>query len=459
MKKILVVDDRIHTLKGLVGILEDEGFEVIQAAGGAEALDLFRNTPDLDVILADLKMPGMGGIELFRTISSLGPAPPFIIMTAYGAVRSAVEALKEGVTEYLIKPLDYEELTIILDKAVRQHALSKELDQLRREVRGGRETFHGLIGTSPKMIEVFDIVRTVGPTDASVFIRGETGTGKELLARAIHMESRRHKKEMICINCAALTESLLEAELFGYCKGAFTGAVTDKKGRLEAADGSTLFLDEIGHMSLSLQAKLLRFLQDMTFEPVGGTSTKKVDVRLISATNQSLRDQIEKGRFLADLLYRIEVIAIHLPPLRDRKEDLPLLVNHFVRRYAHHYQKTINNISPEAMEILMNHSWPGNVREMQNCLARAVILSKSSTLHPEDIPEKIRTAPRPETTRPDKGPFPDIPDRGLTILEMETELIRRTLEKCRGNKSMAARSLGISRKALYQKLSRLKIET
>ncbi len=455
-RKILVVDDRIKTLKGLVAILTDEGYEVLQAARGQEALDVFQEHDHVDAVLADLKMPGMSGLELFRNLNGIRPAPPFVIMTGFGTVRSAVDALKEGVTDYLIKPLDYEELVIILDKAVREREMSRELAALRRDL-WSDTAFHGIIGASRKMREIYDLVRTVGPTDASVLIKGETGTGKELLARSLHLESTRKTGDHVCINCAALTESLLESELFGYVKGAFTGATSDRKGRLEAADGGTLFLDEIGYMSMSLQSKLLRFLQERTFEPVGGVVSHQVDVRLISATNMNLHQEIEAGRFLPDLLYRIEVITINLPSLRERKEDLPLLVDHFVRRYARQYNKTIEGVHPSAMEVLTDYDWPGNIREIKNCLARAVILSKSERLNLEDLPQSIRGDSAQVSAAPGAALIGRLPDQGFTLRDMEFTLIRKTLEKCRGNKSMAAKFLGISRKSLYKKISRLGI--
>ena len=455
MKKILVVDDRIQSLKGLVGILQDEGYQVLQAADGLEALALFEAEHDLDVILADLKMPGMNGLELFRNMSAVRPVPPFIIMTAFGTIRSAVEALREGVTDYLIKPLDYEELTLVLDKAVRVRAMSRELQALRQTM-SEENGFHQIIGTDQRMKEIYDLVRTVGPTDASVLIGGETGTGKELLARAIHTESNRRDQSLICLNCAALTENLLEAELFGHAKGAFTGAYSDKKGRLEAADRGTLLLDEIGHMSLGLQAKLLRFLQDMSFEPVGSSVTKIVDVRVIAATNLDLKELIQNGRFLADLLYRIEVITINVPPVRERKGDIPLLVDYFIRRYAQQYGKDVDGVEAGVMESLLAHDWPGNVREIKNCLARAVIMSKGRKLAPDDFSNLIKEKTDSDVIRR-PGAIAEIPAHGLRLQDLEMELIAKTLKKCGGNKSTTARMLGISRKALYQKIERLKI--
>lgn len=453
MKTILAVDDQKNSLKVLSAILTDEGYRVWQATSAEEALKIFEQAGPVHAVLSDLKMPKMDGIELFRAMAARGQVPPFIIMTAYGTVKSAVQALKEGITHYLIKPLDYEELSIVLEKAIKEREMSEELDSLKERVLR-EDAFHGIIGNSRKMTDIYEMVKTVGPTDVSVLIYGQTGTGKELLARALHLESSRRQSEIVCINSAALAENLLEAELFGYVKGAFTGAVADRKGRLEMAHNGTLFLDEIGQMSLRLQSKLLRFLQEMTFEPVGGAATKKVDVRIIAATNLDLQEEFEKGRFLRDLLYRIEVIKIQLPPLRQRKEDIALLVQHFIERYAQKHQKPVKGIEPEAAGALVGYSWPGNVRELKNYIERAVILSKKPMLGLDDLPAICIEGGRKAEDADRCFPVSSLSGDGVTLQEMEKELILSTLKKCEGNKSRAALKLGISRKALYEKMAR-----
>jgi DNA-binding NtrC family response regulator len=455
MKTILAVDDRKNSLKVLAAILTDEGYRVLQATSAKEALNIYADGTTINAVISDFKMPGMDGLALFKEMNERQKAPPFIIMSAYGTVKSAVQALKAGVTHYLIKPLDYEELSIVLAKAIREREISLELDSLKMQVLN-EDVFHGIIGDTRQMVNIFEMVKTVGPTDASVLICGETGTGKELLARALHLESRRHAKNMICINSAALAENLLEAELFGYVKGAFTGAVTDQKGRLEMAHLSTLFLDEIGQMSMRMQSKLLRFLQEMTFEPVGGTAPHRVDVRIITATNLDLSEEITKGRFLRDLLYRIDVINIKLPPLRERKEDIYRLVYHFIRRYAVKYDKEIQGIEPDAMKALAEYPWPGNIRELKNYVARGVILSKGKKLGLDDLPDACivdALSPRGE----DREMF-SLPKGCFKLKEMEKELIRTTLAHCGGNKSHAAHQLGISRKTLYEKIARYEIK-
>jgi DNA-binding NtrC family response regulator len=451
-----VVDDSLSTLKVLMAILADEGYEVLRASSGPKALRLLLANAHIDAVLADLKMPGMDGLDLYRKISEIREPPPFIIMTAYGTVKSAVNALKEGVTHYLIKPIDFDELTIILDKSIREHENASELKKLRGGLKQ-EDSFHNVIGASQKMKDIFNMVLTVGPTDASVLIQGETGTGKELLARAIHAESNRRDRKIVCINSAALTESLLESELFGYVKGAFTGASADREGLLETAHGGTLFLDEIGHMSLPLQSKILRFLQEMVFEPVGSTESRAVDVRLIAATNLDLQKEINANRFMSDLLYRIEVISIRVPPLRERREDIPLLINHFLARYALKYGRAVASIHPEAMTLLSAYDWPGNVRELKNCVARSVILSKGPMLQLVDFPDKIANQKGQPAERSEGSFVTHFPAQGIKIRDMEIELIRKTLEECRGNKSVAAQFLGISRKTLYEKMERYHI--
>lgn len=455
-RKILVVDDRANTLKVLGAILEDEGYEILRAQSGSEALSVMQDYERVDAVLADLKMPEMDGLELFHRMQAMRMDIPFIIMTAYGTVESAVEALKEGVTHYLIKPLNYEELSFVLERAFRLKKVSDELDNLRLEIQE-KYSFQNIIGTHPGMKQIFETIKTVAPTDASILIHGETGTGKELLAKAIHTLSRRHEKPMVSINSAALAESLLEAELFGYIKGSFTGAISNKPGRLEAADGGTLFLDEIGHMSLNVQTKLLRFLENGAFEPVGGVETRYVNVRIVAASNVDLRNAIENNRFLSDLLYRIEVISIDIPPLRERGDDIILLANHFIRLYSGIYHKEVQGITPEAMDLLMKYNWPGNIRELENCIARSVIMAKGDEIQKNDLPEKIKGS----TALPKEnynGFIRGIPDQGIKLKEIERELIIKTIEKAGGNKSKTAQMLGVSRKALYEKIERYSIE-
>lgn len=457
-RRILIVDDQANTLKVVEAILKAEGYDVVKAKNAREALRAFENRRDIDVVLADLKMPEIDGLELYRRISAVEADIPYVIMTAHGSISSAVEAMKEGVTDYLIKPLNYHELSIVLEKAIHQKGMSKELAELRREVRE-KDYLGEIIGSDPRMTEVFNMIRTVAPTDAPVLIRGETGTGKELVAKAIHSLSARCDRTMVCVNSAALTDSLLEAELFGHVRGAFTGAITSKRGRLESAHKGTLFLDEIGHMSLRFQAKLLRFLQEGTFEPVGSDETRKVDARVIAATNKDLQKEIQEGRFLSDLLYRIEVITIGVPPLRSRRDDIPLLANHFVKLFAAKYGKKINGVQPEAMKAMARYQWPGNVRELENCIARALILAKGNRIALEDIPERVREASMEPAEDNGAGKcFLTIPGEGISIREVEHALIEKTLEICRGNKTMAADHLGISRKALYEKMERHGIE-
>lgn len=451
-KKILVVDDKINTLKVLCPILEDEGYTVLKAKDGNEALGVYLEEEGIDAILADLKMPGMGGLELFHRLRGMKVHVPFIIMTGHGTIQSAVEAMKQGVANYLIKPLNYEELSIVLERAIHEKRITTELAELRREVRDKYAT-KNIIGTHWTMKRVFEMLETVAPTDAPVLVYGETGTGKELLARALHASSKRHDRPMVCINSAALPDNLLEAELFGYKKGAFTGATSSKKGRLEEADGGTLFLDEIGLMSMGMQSKLLRFLQEGSFDPVGGLKTRHVDVRVVAATNKDLNEEIRAKRFLSDLLYRIEVFTITLPPLRDRGDDLLLLTNHFIKKYCRQYDKTIKGVALEVVDALGAYKWPGNIRELENCVARCVILAKEEMIQVADLPEKIEIKRKKARPSSGSGVISSLPEAGISLKALEGELIEKTLLKCNGNKSKAALMLGISRKTLYEKIN------
>lgn len=451
-KTILIVDDKKNTLKVLSAILADEGYTTLEAASSHEALDLIATEEQIDAILSDLKMPGMDGLELFYHLKRIKTQIPFILMTAHGSIQSAVEAMKNGVSNYLIKPLNYEELSIVLERAIRENEISVELADLRREVRD-KYAAKNIIGCHPAMLRVFEMLETVAPTTAPVLLYGETGTGKELLAKTIHASSQRHNRPLVCINSAALPDELLEAELFGYKKGAFTGAIASRRGQLETADGGTLFLDEISHLSLPLQAKLLRFLQEGTFDPLGGIATKQVDVRIIAATNVDLVEEIKAKRFLGDLLYRIEVFTITLPPLRERGDDLLLLVNRFMDKYSAEYQKPIRGAQPAVLDLLARYPWPGNIRELENCIARCVILAKEDVIRPQDLPSKILEHQEEQLPPKDLHGLLHLPQSGITLKEVEGQVIEKTLQQCKGNKSQAAKMLGLSRKTLYEKIS------
>ena len=333
-------------------------------------------------------MPGMDGLQLYRHLVSVDPMVQFIIMTAHGTIESSVEAMKEGVYDYLVKPLNTDELFLILGKAIRERQQKVELTALRLEV-AGRYGFQNIVGQSLALRKIFDMVKAVAPTDATVLITGETGTGKELFAKAIHFNSTRGQAALVSINCAALSESLLEAELFGHVKGAFTGAVSSRVGRLEAADKGTLFLDEIGHMSLALQAKLLRFLQERTFEPVGSSTSRTVNTRIIAATNREMEGEVKTGRFLPDLYYRLQVIQLTIPPLRERREDIPLLAAHFVESAAAEHARPMREMSSEVLEALRAYSWPGNVRELKNMIDRLTILGQGQKMTLHELPAHI----------------------------------------------------------------------
>jgi two-component system NtrC family response regulator/two-component system response regulator HydG len=394
------------------------------------------------VVLTDLKMPGMDGIELVKKLRAFEDPCDVIVMTAFGAVETAVEAMRAGASDYLTKPLNFDELLIVLTKVLENSQLRRETSQLRARVRD-RVAPNNIIGDAPVMQRVFEVIEQVAPSRATVLVTGESGTGKELVANAIHQRSPRARGPFIKLHCAALAESLLESELFGHERGAFTGAVGRKDGRFSLADGGTLFLDEIGEIAPTIQVKLLRFLQEHEFERVGGTQTLKVDVRVIAATNKNLQEEVAKGRFREDLFYRLNVVALEMPALRERRSDIPALSRFFVDRYAKENGKSIDGVAPEALELMMAYDWPGNVRELENAVERAVVLAPGKLIDARQLPSSIR----PTTIQPGAPAIP-----GATMAELERYAILETLKSTGGSTSQAAEILGISTRTIQYRL-------
>ena len=447
---ILVVDDEKNTREGLAKFLERLDYDVQTATGGEEALRISQKEKP-DIVLADLKMPGMDGMTLLEKIKGQLPEASIILLTAYGTVENAVKAMKLGAFHYLTKPVNLEELEFLIKKALTQQSLRYENRELRQEL--FRERFEEgiLIAKSEKMKEVVEMIDRAAPTRSTILLQGESGTGKELLAHRIHQKSPRKDATFLAVHCAALTETLLASELFGHEKGAFTGAVERKLGRFELANGGTLFLDEVAEIPMEMQVKLLRVIQEGEFERVGGTKTIRVDVRLICATNKDLSKEVQEGRFREDLFYRINVILVKIPPLRERRKDIRPLVEHLIRQLSRANSKKIEGIDEDAMRCLENYSWPGNVRELKNVLERMLVLSQEPKLTLLSIPEDLRIPSKntPEAHSPQRS------GRGPTesnLQQMEKELIRVRLSECRGNKSHAAQRLGISRRTLYRKI-------
>ncbi len=442
--RILLVDDDESLRRVTEKQLTAAGHEVVAVEGGREALEVF-DPRVVDLVLTDLQMPGMDGLTLLAELKRRDPDAAVVVITAYGTVEGAVRAMKTGAVDFLEKPFRKETLLLTVEKALRYRALASENLRLRLELTD-RFSFENIVGASEAMREVFRLVGRVAASPASVLLRGESGTGKELLARAIHYHGDRAEKPFVAVNCGAIPESLLESHLFGHVKGAFTGAVEDRTGRFAEADGGTLFLDEIGELRPDLQVKLLRVLQDGEVRPVGGEESRKVDVRLIAATNRDLEAALEDGSFRPDLYYRLAVVTIPVPPLRERREDIPLLVSHFLAlRGAANLR-----LEPDFLEALRVHSWPGNVRELENALERALLLREhEDRLTARDLPPSVLAAARPE------DPLAlDIPDEGISLAEVEKTLIRRALEKTGGNRSKAARLLGITRQTLLYRIEK-----
>jgi len=387
METILIIDDEKNYLLVLETLLADAGYEVITSDDASEALEV-ATSHDLDLVITDMRMPGLDGMEFLAQLRDFQPEIPVIMMTAYATVEKAVEAMKRGAFDYITKPFKNEELILTIRKALEMHRLKRENLLLSQELQE-RFKFGNIVGKSEVMLQVYEIIEKVAQTRASVLITGESGTGKELIAKAIHFNSPRSDKPFVSVNCSALPETLLESELFGHERGAFTGAVTRRKGRFELAHNGTLFLDEVGDMSSALQVKLLRVLQEMRFERVGGTATLQVDARLVAASNRDLKREVELGRFREDLYYRLKVVHLEVPPLRERRDDIPLLVQHFLRKVARANGLPVKSVSHDALKFLYNHDWVGNVRELENVIERAVILCDGDEIRPQDLPEEF----------------------------------------------------------------------
>ena len=435
--KVLVVDDEAIIRDSLHDWLTDTGYQVFTAENGPQALEIIQRE-GLRIVITDLVMPGMDGIELMKSAKEMSSNIEVIIITAYGSIPTAITAMREGAYDYIEKPFCPERAELLIEKLVEHQGLIKENISLHQKLEE-RYRFENIIAKSPKMQRVIEVIKVVGKSNATVLITGDTGTGKELVARAIHSQSHRQGKPFVAVSCAALPESLLESELFGHEKGSFTGAYTQKKGKFEVANRGTLFLDEIGEMSANIQVHLLRVLEEKEFTRVGGNELVKVDVRVISATNRDVKQAVANGQFREDLYYRLNVVNIELPPLRQRREDIPLLAQHFLKKFAVENQKEITDFSPEATDFLLKYEWPGNVRELENAIERAVILAKNSCIEVADLSQQ-NLVPTHSTSP------------GTNLKQVEKTHIQDVLTETGGNYTKAARVLGISRMTLYNKI-------
>ena len=444
---ILVVDDDVEMRELVHDVLKARGHQVTTAGSGQEALTLLTQS-DFAVVLTDLRMKGMGGTELLTEIKRVYPDIDVILMTAFGSVETAVEAMKLGASDYLTKPVRSEEIVRVVERAVREASLLREVGRLRKEVHK-EYSFHQILGKSKAIQAVFDLIRRVADTPTNVLITGESGTGKELVAKAIHFNSERREGPFVPVNCAAIPEQLLESELFGHMRGAFTDAKMDKRGLFEEAQKGTVFLDEISELPLMLQAKILRVIQEKEIRRVGATKPISVDVRIIAATNLNLNLEVKAKRFREDLYYRLNVIELKLPPLRERREDIPLLVEAFLKKCGDARGKAMKGVSESALAMLMDYAWPGNVRELENVIERAVTLSLGEKIGPDDLPPAVQGA------RGDRRVLDEAAEKTLTLHEIEKEYIKKILEKMGGNKYQAAHALGIDRKTLYRKLGEI----
>lgn len=450
--KILIIEDELNLADVLKFILTEEGYRVQSVANGQEGADLMSSN-NYDIVICDIRLPGLNGFEILKLKNQLNLDTSFIMITAYGSVEDAVKAIKNGADEYITKPFLNEDLVLKVNKLMKYRDIEKQNQQLRWEVTNKYSSFHGIIGKSYEMVEIFGLIKKVAKYDSPVLIYGASGTGKELFAKAIHYNSLRADKPFVAINCGAVPEGLLESEFFGYCKGAFTGADSDKIGLFEQAEGGTLFLDEIGEMGYGLQVKLLRVLQENEIRRLGDIKTRKVNVRIIAATNKWLEDDIEKGNFREDLYYRLNVVEINIPPLMKRKEDIPLLVEHFIKEANKNYGKSIKGISDEALDYLIKYNWPGNVRELEHAIQRAVVLCDEEVIQTQHIEDKI--IDNKESLKI------EIPQDSFDLKQLlndskeviEKQVIEKALETTNNNRTEAAELLGISYRALMYKIN------
>lgn len=444
--KILVVDDDLEMCGLLSDVLKGEGFSVITIDDSLEASKILKKE-EFDVVITDLKMKGLKGLDLLEETRQVSPLTPVIIITAFGTIESAIKAIKIGAYDYITKPFQMDELVLTVKKALENRLLKKEVVRLKKEVES-RYHFHHLIGKSPSMQKIYDLIERISDTSSNVLITGESGTGKELVAKAIHYNGTRKSGPFIAVNCAAIPETLLESELFGFKRGAFTDAKVDKRGLVSEANEGTLFLDEITEMSLPLQAKLLRVIEERQVRPLGDTNSYPIDVRTISTSNRDIKSLIQRGQFREDLYYRLKVIDIELPPLRERREDISLLVQHFIEKFRKEMRKNISEASEDAVKFLLNYSWPGNVRELENVIQRAITLTQHEIILPEDLPNTM-------IEEKDESLIKKGLREKYTVDQLEKEYIKKVLFEVGGNKSKAAEILGLDRKTLYRKLQEL----
>lgn len=444
---ILVVDDDASQRRLIEFWLTEEGYSLVTAADGHAGLQAFETNPPA-VVISDIRMPGLGGLELLGRIKAANPDTPVILVTAFGTVADAVGAMKLGAADYVLKPLNPEELKVSVQRALEHRQLLDENRYL-RNFADKVFRFENLVGASKKMREVFDVALQVARRDSTVLLTGESGTGKELLAKAIHQNSLRVSKPFITVNCGAIPENLIESELFGHRKGSFTGALADRAGKFEAANQGTVFLDEIGELPVNLQVRLLRVIQEREIDKIGQPNPIPVNVRIIAATNRDLRTLIEDGQFRADLFYRLSVVSIELPPLRERRDDIPMLVQHFLRKHCERYQLAVPSVTDDAIELLGRYEWPGNVRELENVIEHAVVLGRADVLRTEDLPAHIRQAKSRVSAINLK-----LPEEGISLEDVEKEILVQALEKHQWNQTRAARYLNITRKTLIYRMEK-----